>query len=404
MNKSFQSLGSFCALIICSVLLVVSGCENPGQVGSGLAGPEAEVVTDTIFIDGLEAIQANSYSGELSFFSAGSYNDPLFGDMEATAFLKPALPAEGDSMESDAKMLLRISVDGNQVYGDMAAGQEFSIYEIDEFWRDRALKIDDEVQINTNQEVGKFTVENNDSLDVELSTDWVDEYRQFAEDSDSDSLYQFNFFGLALVPDNENKIISLNSSSTRFVIQNPEADTFEVATLEWGYNLSRSGSNALSQGSVPFYSTYESVINFDEFGVSDLEIPASGFSRAELVVYQNESEMEQSMQSEPTTAKRPAESTVYLHFADSSEIPGSIDPGAPDRIAGTYSADEGAYRFDVTPVVDRIIQAGLPEEREFFITFPNDGVIKPALIYTDSEGVPVEKRPKIVITSLKKQK
>lgn len=402
MNKSFESLGSVYAIIFCSIFLGISGCENPGSVGSDLAGSDAEVETDTVFIEDFNAVQSNSYSGALSFFSAGYYDDPLFGSMEATAFLKPGLPADTVSIDNDAKMLMTVVFDEDQVYGNRSASQEFSVYEIDELWRDRALMIDDEIQINTNQKVGEFVVEDDDSLEVELSADWVDKYRQYSDTTDADSLYRYNFFGLAVVPENQSKIIPLNSSSTQFVIQNPEADTFDVSTMEWGYNLERSASNSLPQGSVPLYSTYESVINFDELGVSDLDIPASGFSRAELVVYQNNSEMEQSMQSEPSTADRAEETSMYLHLADSTEIPESIDPGAQDsRMEGTYSADEGAYRFDITSLVERTIQAGSSEEREFFMTFPNDGVIKPGLIYSDSEDVPADKRPKIIITSLK---
>lgn len=404
MYKPFQSFGAVYIVFLLSILLGISSCENPGSVGTGLTDPEAEVETDTIYIENFNAIQPNSYSGELSFFSAGYYNDPLFGSMEATAYLKPGLPAEDNEMDEDATMLMRILFDEDQVYGNASADQQYSVYEIDEAWRDRAVKIDDEIQIDTDQKVGEFTVGDEDSLDVELSADWVDKYRQYAEESDTDSLYRYEFHGLALVPDNESKIIPLNSNSTRFVIQNPQADTFDVRTLEWGYSLERTNNSTFPQGSVPVYSTYESVINFEELGVSDFDVPASGFSRAELVIYQNNSEMEQSMQSEPSTARRAETSTMHLQLADSTEIPESIDPGVSDsRATGNYSSNTGAYRFDITNLVERVVQVGQPEELEFFMTVPNDGVIKPLLIYTSSENVPVDKRPKIIITSLKKR-
>lgn len=405
MNKPSQSIGSFIAILICSIFLGLSGCENPGSVGTDLTKSKAEVKTDTIFVDGVQAIQPNSYSGDLSFFSVGAYDDPLFGNMDANAFLKPRLIADSDTMHADAKMLMRVILEGSQVYGDTTATQEYSIYEIDELWRSRALKINDDIQINTNEKVGQFTVEGGDSLDVALSSDWVNKYRQYTDTTDADSLYKYNFFGLAIVPDNKNKIIPLDSRSTRFVIQNPEADTFEVATGDWGYNLERTSNNTLPQGTVPLYSTYESVINFSELGVADFGIQASAFSRAELVIYQNNSEMEESMQSEPTTAKRAKEKTAYLHLADPKNVPENIDPGVPlsnvSRTRGVYSPTEGTYRFDITSVSDRILRAGFPEGREIFITLPNTGIIKPSLIYTGSDNVPVDKQPKVIITSLK---
>jgi hypothetical protein len=404
MDKPFQSIGSLFALIICSIFLGLSGGESPGSVGSDLTKSKAEVETDTIFVEGFQAIQPNSYSGELSFFSAGVYDDPLFGSIEANGFLKPALIDDSNNIEGDAKMLLRVILDEDQVYGDDSATQEFNVYEIGELWRDRALSIYDDIQINTFQKVGELTVGTRDSLDVELSQRWVSKYRRLVNSEDADSLYKYDFFGLAIVPNNENKIIPLSSSSTRFVIQNPEADTFDVATGEWGYNLKRTEDSSFPQGSLPLSSTYESVIHFGELVTSEIDIQASGLSKAELILYENSSVMEQSLQSEPATVQRPDKPTAYLHLADPKDIPENIDPGAPQegRIEGTYSPSEGTYRFNITNRIERIIQGGRPEEREFYVTLPNDGVIKQSLIYTDSEQVQVDKRPKILITSLNK--
>lgn len=405
MNSFFQSVSSIFVVLICSVVLGMSGCDNPGSVGSELGGSESEVVSDTLFIDSVQAIEPNSYSGELSYFSAGQYEDPLFGSMTATGFLKPNLPASSDTVEANAKMLMRVLFDGSQVYGDSTAGQEFTIYEIDELWRDRALKIHDDIQINTNAQVGSFTVGDKDSIDVELSSEWLGKYRQYADTSNADSLYKYDLFGLALVPEDGGKIIPLKRSNTRFVIQNPEADSFEVALNQWGYNLQRGTENAIPSGSVPLYSTYESVINFGDLGISKLNIQPSGLSRAMLVLSQNNPVMEQSLESEPSTVKRPEETTAYLHFADPTQVPDNIDPGVPTdnvfKIGGLYSSEDGTYRFDITSLVENILRNGFPEGREFFITFPNDGVIKPSLIYSNSDQAPKDKQPKIIITSLK---
>lgn len=410
MYKPFRNPGLIFAIVICSIFLGLNGCENPGSVGSGLAGPDADVITDTIFVEGVQTIEPVSYSGDLPFFSAGHYNDPLFGEMETTSFLKPSLPSGDNDMQVDSKMILRILLDNNQIYGDKSAPQEFGIYEIDELWRDRALRVYDKIQIKKEDgeiesKLGEFTVGNEDSLDIELPSSWVTKYRQFTNNEDNaDSLYRYNFHGLAIVPENDSKIIPIRRDSTRFIIQNPEADTFDVALNQSGYVLERDQSD-IPEGSAPFYSTYESVINFNSLGVADLDIQASAFSRAELVFHQNNAALEQSLQSEPTSVRRPQGTRVYLHFVDSVSVPDNIDPvGEVDntrRIEGVYSATDGTYRFNITNLVDRIIQAGVPEDLEFFMTSPNDGVIKSGLIYTDSDQVPKDKRPQIIITSLK---
>jgi hypothetical protein len=409
MDNPFQHVSSLFLIFICCISLGISGCENPGAVGSGLTDPESEVIIDTLVIDGVQAVNPNSYSGELSFFSAGQYDDPVFGSMTARGFLKPALPSDADTMRADAKMLLRIMLDGNQIYGDTEAAQQFDIYEIDELWRDRALMINDDIQVNTGTQIGSFTVGiGEDSVTTELSQSWVDKYRQYTDTTNADSLYKYNMSGLALVPNNGGKIVPLRADSTSFIIQHPEADTFDVSLNQWGYTLERGGNTSFPQGSVPLYSTYESILNFKDLGISELDVPPPGLSRAELVLYQNEAAMEQGLPAKPRAEQRPESITIDLHLAEPEYIPENIDPGVPlnqgqsvFRVQGSYSASNNAYRFDITNMVERIIRSGSPENREFYVTFPNDGIIKPGLIYTDVAQVPERFKPKVIITSLK---
>lgn len=410
MDNPLQHVSSFFLIFICCISLGLSSCENPGAVGSNLTNPESEVVIDTLTIDGVQALNPNSYSGELPFVSAGKYDDPVFGSMTAKGYLKPALPADSDSMHAGAKMLLRVILDANQIYGDTRTTQEFDIYEISELWRDRALMINDDLPVNMSEKVGSFSVETDeDSLTVELSQNWVDRYYQYTDTTNADSVYKYNMFGLALVPGNGDKIIPLQTDSTNFIIQNPEADTFNVSLNQRGYTLERGSNTSFPQGSVPLYSTYESVLNFGDLGLSELDIPPPGLSRAELVLYQNEAGMGQGLPAEPRPQKRPQEVTIDLHLAEPEYIPENIDPGVPlnqsqgavFRVQGAFSETHNTYRFDITNLVERIFRSGFPENREFFVTFPNDGVIKPGLIYTDADQVPERFKPKVIITSLK---
>lgn len=409
MNNPFQYASSTYLILICCILLGLTGCENPGAVGTDLTEPGSEVVLDTLVLDEVRAINPNSYSGELSYFSAGQYDDPLFGSMTATGFLKPNLPSDSDSMHADAKMLLNVKFNSDQVFGDTAAAQDFNIYEISELWRDRALMINDDLQINTSTQIGSFTAQDSDSLTVELPQNWVDKYYQYADSADADSAYQYEMFGLALVPNNTGKIIPLRRDSTRFIIYNPEADTFDVSLNQWGYTLQRNNNSSIPQGSAPLYSTYESILNFGDFGISNLDIQAPGLSRAELVLYRNSAAMEQGLPPKPRAEKRPEELSIDLHLADPEYLPDNIDPGYPIdniqnpvfRIRGAYSAVDDTYRFDITNLVERIIRNGFPQGREFYVTFPNDGVIKPSVIYTDADQVPDKFKPKVIITSLK---
>jgi len=113
----------------------------------------------------------------------------------------------------------------------------------------------------------------------------------------------------------------------------------------------------------------------------------------------------ETVEAEPLAVIGPHPPTAYLQYADPANLPENIDPGVPvdnvTKIPGVYNENDGSYRFDITQLVGNKLRDGLPGGREFYITFPNDGTIKPSLIYSDGSQVPTSKRPKIVITYLK---
>jgi hypothetical protein len=356
----------------------------------------------------MESVNTTTYTGDLSFFATGQYEDQLFGTITTKGYLKPALPEGDNTMFENATMQMRLILDTSNAYGDTLANQRYSLYEINELWRGTALKIDNELALGN--KLGEFTIGYEDSLDVnlnDLDQSWVDEYFEFTQNDSAsrDSSYKNGMYGLAIVPEESNKIVPLTAESTGFVIQNQRADTFRVNTVERGYSLNRQTNTSYPDGSVPLHNTYEELLNFADLGIGDLDVATSALSRAELVLYENSSTMEQTLQSEPFSAARPQPTTAYLQYADPANIPENIDPGVPvdnvTKIPGRYNADDGSYRFDITELVANNLRDGLPEGREFFVTLPNDGTIRSTLIYSDDSQVPAEKRPKIVITYLK---
>ncbi|MGD8749165.1 MAG: hypothetical protein PVI44_11910 [Balneolaceae bacterium] len=378
----------------------MSGCDDAGPVGSDLTKPGAEVTVDTITVNTIDTTHTSTFSGGKNYFSAGAYSDPIFGDISAIGMVEPKLPPSVDSVQSNAKMLMRIIINGDEVYGDSSAIQDFDIYEIDEYWEIAGQKMKDDIKINMNAKVASFSIGEEDSLDVELSSNWFDKYYKFASDtsSDADSLYEHEVYGLALVPQNSKKIIPLDRTSTRFVIQNPDTDTVSVNMSKYAYSLDRT-NESFPQGSVPLYSTYESVLQLD-VDLSDINAEASTISKTELVLYQNNAALEQSLQSEPLSVQRPPEKNVQLHLADPEDIPKAIDPGSPIA-SGAYNRTDGAYHLDITSLAQQILLNGFPAGQKNYITLINNGIITPSLLYTNSEQVPVNKKPKIIITYLK---
>lgn len=399
-HSIFQSLGVFYLTVVLVVLLGLSGCENPGSVGAGLTDPGAEVTVDTMTISGIDTTYTNSFAGSQTYFSAGEFDDPIFGTTSVIGMDLPNLPTAQDTIRKDSKMYMRLSLDGNEVYGDSSASQDFDIYQIDEYWQAPDRLVNDAIKIDKSNKIASFSVAGQDSMDVQLSQSWYDKYYNYATDnsSEADSLYEHKLGGLALVPANSKKIIPLKSKFTDFVIISPDSDTVSVGMRKWAYSLDRT-NETYPAGSVPLYSTYERILNFN-LDLSNVTIEPSTISKAELIFYQNDSAMTQSLQSAPSSVQRPPEKNIRLHLADPQNIPQNIDPGNPVT-GGSYNANDGGYHLNITSIVQHILISGTPEGQKFYVTMSNNGIVTPSLLYTGSDKVPLSKRPKIIITYLK---
>ena len=404
MSSAFFKASTYCLVVVFLALIGLAGCESPGSVGSDLGESKADVVVDTLsdnYITGITTRSFNYYSGNFQFFSAGEYEDPLFGNLRATGLIKPSLPTTaGDSLTQDSEMSMRLIFDGSRVYGDSLAEQTYDLYEVNELWRGRAFKLYDDIQLDELQgPISSFTVGVEDSIDVPLPQEWVDTYRAYADTANADSLYEREVFGLALVPTGDsNKIVAPNMSSTRFSIINPtEEDTFDVNSNRWAYMLERGGSS-FPEGSVALHSTNEQILSFG-LDLGSTDIRATDISKAELVLYQNNELMDQSMQSESPTSDRPAVQLAQLYLVNPDQLPDNITPGSPVA-NGFYSEDDEAFHFSITSQIQSILlNDGLSEDSEFVVTLGPNGIVRSSVIYTND--APADKRPKLIITSLK---
>ena len=268
MSVARNNAAVFCLFLVVSVSgFLLTGCESPGTIGGSFTDPGTQI-QDTVFaVNDVETESYTTFSGRLSFFSAGRFNDPLFGNLNATSFIKPALPglAPRDTLSSSVQMNLRLRVEEDSVYGDTLSTANYDLIEIDQIWRGRAVQLYDELELSQNV-VGSFSIdESTDSVDVPLSSDWVQRYRAYFNtiSANRDSLYLYDFHGLALVPQNESKIIPFNPSQVRFVTIDTGSDTSTINTSQWAYTLNRSNATNAPTGSSKAISTFEQVLNFD---------------------------------------------------------------------------------------------------------------------------------------------
>lgn len=392
---------------LCSLFLALSvfsltlyGCEDPGAVGGSYTDPGTEVRDTAFFVSDVQTDSFVSFTGNQSFFSAGQFNDPLFGNVRAVSLLKPSLPTVGvtDSLTSSSYVSLQLAVNDSSLYGDTLSTAQFDIVELGEIWRGRAWKINDEVPLTPNV-IGSFEIDDEtDSLVVPLDQEWSSRYWSFynAISANRDSLYRYDFHGLAIVPRNESKVIPFSSSDSRFFVIDPaQEDTSFVTGSQWGFSLERTGSAAPPPGSLEVINTFEKVLKFD-LKLSQEDLGTVNISKVELLIYRDNETLENSITQASDNAVRPPRSSMRLYMSEPQNLPEAFTAGGP-LANGTYDETEEAYRFDITRFTNSVLLEGAPEGNSFYVTFDsNDGIIKSGLMF-DEEG-PEEKRPKIVVT------
>src|SRR5699024_8883303 len=118
-------------------------------------------------------------------------------------------------------------------------------------------------------------------------------------------------------------------------------------------------------------------------------------SRAELVIYQDQNTMEQTL-ADPE--QRPQSPKAFLHFIDPNEAPQNLLPGNPVAQA-EFSDKDNAYHFELTQFISNGIINELDDEKEFYLTLPNNGGILSDLLFVGPETI---QPPELVITYFKK--
>jgi len=268
--------------------LWVSGCKDSTIVGGQIVQPTADVQIDTIPLSNLSTVKLPAYTGGLSHFSAGSYNDQLFGNVKATGLVQPTLAGVGtlDTLTDDSKITLHLYF--SSVYGDTAATQSYDLVEASAPWRGREWKVDSAPPVGSTV-VGSFSVGDVnslatdslgdvDSVSVTLSQDWVHQYRQaYYNSTNRDSSYIYNMPGFVVVPKSEGKILAFDATNSHLEVVTPK-DTASFFIRDWAYSVDRTNVPNLSGNKMRMYSTFESVPKFDISVTSDNSVNINGVS------------------------------------------------------------------------------------------------------------------------------
>lgn len=399
-NKGFFSL----CISLLTLVVIFNGCEDPGSVGSDFV-KRPTLTFDTLSVSQTEALSYNAYSGRLSYIPFGKYSDQLFGDIEVLSLVQPSInPSVNDSIDVDEnfQLKMRIQLDSLPHYGDTLSQSNFTLHEISSDWRGRSLRIDDEIQYSN--QVGSFSVTNEQNIIVDLSEDWVDRYRNFYfnESSGSDSLYYEQMKGLAVVPDQNNSRISFaRTGSFNFLLisgmQSDTTDTISVSLRDWGFTQARTGA-VNSPNTFPLHSTLEGMMKITmPNDVLKEESQSENIIRADLVFYEAEEEMSQSL---PANHNRPPVNFLNLYLEP------DIEPVYEYQFGATIGrsdadTDDGVFKINITNYVNSVL-FGEQSENELVIGPGNTaGELRSTLLYDFT--APENLRPKLIITSLADQ-
>lgn len=395
--------GSFSLYIsLLALLFIINGCEDPGSVGSEYVD-RPELQYDTLSVENTQLLSYSGYSGRLSFIPMGSYADPVFGDISANALFKPILaPAVSDSIElGDFSMQLFVSLDSLETYGDTLSSSNFTLYEITQPWRGRALRMNEDIQYNTNP-VGTFSINPGaSSLYVQnLSDTWVDKYKCYYTNCNElaqiDSVYNYEFGGLIAVSDDGNSKIEFGiASESQFVFINEAGtDTVDVPLRDWGYTLDRANQN-VPANTFALHSTLE--------GMAKISMPLQALKdgtasrnilRADIVFYEAEEELQTSL---PANHQRPRINGVNFGPVPTDDPVYEYQFGAISFFGVKNDGDAG-YEINITNYINNVLFGD--ESREVLVLNLGSatGALRSSVFY--DETAPEHLRPKIIITSL----
>lgn len=394
-----KPLSLACALF---VLFTGTGCEDLDPMGKSIGNNNTRIEVDTLEFGNTETTSIIPYTGFSDYITAGQFDENLFGNIVATAYMKPVLLSPSSStFNLNSEMKLRLIIDDEAFYGDTTQTAEFDLIEIGELWRAKAWKINDEVSFkNVSTPVASFSVSKQDSIEVDISDAWFGSYRQFYlnDDIDRDTLYRESFHGLAVIPTNSTKLVPFNTSESEFVIYTPDEDTVTIPLQQWAYSLQRSGEQPSPAGSQKVTSTLEHLIEFD-LDITREALGSVNISKVELLFYQDNEGLRQSLNEVSAAASRPQPMTASLYLVDPSENPEAVDLGNPIA-SGEYDTEDKAFRFNITSFANGSLIEGVDEDFRFFVTVGSkNGIIYSSLLH-NGQASP-DKTPKLIVTSIK---
>ena len=395
-NKGFVSL----YITLLALIIFLSGCEDPGSVGSGFID-EPSIVTDTLTLDNTATENFVGYTGNFGLFSIGKYSDQLFGEVSTVGLLKPIrsvqIPDSLDIVGDNFSMKLEIQLDSLNTYGDTLSTSDFSIYEVTETWRGNEIKSNSEVAYNSANPVGSFTIGQEKNITVDLSEAWKDQYYPYfsSTEDDADSTYRYEFHGLAIVPEsNTNKISFMSSSASQFLILSPDkSDTVRVGLNNWAYFMDRTGA-VQSPETTSLFTTLEEVMRIDlPLEMLREEYRSKNILNARLVIQENAEDLNSTL---AANHSRPNLNLLNLHLGTDYDEAFEYQLTQPEFTASRDSLSTETYNSNITLLLNNLFYGGAETDEIYVGIGSLSGVLRSTQIFNGNAQA--DRRPKLIIS------
>ncbi len=400
-RKHFSRLSA----LITSLLLIgfFTGCQESGSVGGAIEDPEDRVITTEVEITNITVLSDNGYSGRLLNSAAGYVEDPLFGTIESATLLKPSISqSDIEEITSESEVRLRLVLNPEQYGVDTRVN--YNVYEVGEIWRGRQLQYNTPVTLS-NILVGSFSARNENTVDVQLSASWVQNFRQRfnSESADRDSTYRYQFPGLAIVPEGQNQRThffryqqaeddTLGVGVTRLIVENQDEElSGELPMLDWATTMTRQNVPD-SNDSFILDNTLENLLKL-ELDLDSGQFKNQQIVNVQLVFHEHESITMQG------NFERPLVNSIRAHaFATEPE---SIINDIFTRQAFFVStrSEDGIYKLNATDFVLSHLFGEDETPTLYFSAQSNNGIFYSTKLY--NHNGPANKTPRLVITSIK---
>ncbi len=401
------SRSAITAFMVLALFFSISSCENEGVVGGELTDGEERVETTTYDVDDISIVSDNGFSGLLAYSAMGIVNDPVYGTVTSSSLLKPSITQnEIEDFAGDYSLNIVLQFIPRS-YGDSTSTSQYNIYEIDERWRGREIQYNDPVAINESTLIGSFQVSDEDSITVPINPNYTERFRQFFNDTTAlrDSLYRFEFPGIAIVPEDQNTKIDFlrhqgaiddtsSTAVTRFIVENSEDSV--VATLpvlDHGNSMNRTNIPDNTDGFV-LHNTMENILNVG------LDFESEQFDGKEIVNAQLIFNVDTGPENtSPVGFTRLDNDLLRGHTFDTEPLSLHSEIFVQDAdVGGILDEEEDVYRISVTQyILDQIY--GETESTPLYITNQaNNGLyVSTKLMGTDA---PENLRPRLIITTI----